>query len=76
MEIILRSRCGAASLVSQYHQLRGTFYLPDDAGNDYFWQTLLLATGEYPVEMPIWHLETLLLNVITLFSELQRECRA
>ncbi|KRY13814.1 hypothetical protein T12_1811 [Trichinella patagoniensis] len=60
----------------QYHQLLGTFYLPDDACNDYFWQTLLLATGEYPVEMPIWHLETLLLNVITLLSDFQRECAA
>ncbi|XP_003381546.1 conserved hypothetical protein [Trichinella spiralis] len=58
-----------------------TFYPPDHACNDYFWQTLLLATGEYPVEvmfqqMPMWHLESLLLNVITLLSDLQRECAA
>ncbi|KRY33446.1 hypothetical protein T01_1994 [Trichinella spiralis] len=59
-----------------YHQLLGTFYPPDHACNDYFWQTLLLATGEYPVEMPMWHLESLLLNVITLLSDLQRECAA
>ncbi|KRX18367.1 hypothetical protein T07_10465 [Trichinella nelsoni] len=44
-------RCASASSVSQYHQLLGTFYLPDHACNDYFWQTLLLATGEYAVEV-------------------------
>ncbi|XP_003382008.1 conserved hypothetical protein [Trichinella spiralis] len=37
--------------LSSYHQLLGTFYPPDHACNDYFWQTLLLATGEYPVEI-------------------------
>ncbi|KRX64596.1 hypothetical protein T09_14084 [Trichinella sp. T9] len=37
----------------------------------------LKENGNYSAkQMPIWHLETLLLNVITLFSDLQRECAA
>ncbi|XP_003366862.1 putative type III secretion apparatus [Trichinella spiralis] len=41
----------AAESITTKRSADGTFYPPDHACNDYFWQTLLLATGEYPVEI-------------------------